>query len=179
MIPFNVEKHFIISDEVAEPHGIIFSVVWVNHCGINYSLQTSFKNLCTTCDKFLVSSYTRQLLLCWLGEQAAQHNLHKAPISKTPRGGWHTPAASHWDFLQWEQKTQIQEGFWKENSFTHSLHVASKHTDVDPKGIRTAAKWLNGKYLLPRKQPPSSTFSSELGSRKRERHTHKSKQCKP
>lgn len=118
MIPFNVEKHFIISDEVAEPHGIIFSVVWVNHCGINYSLQTSFKNLCTTCDKFLVSSYTRQLLLCWLGEQAAQHNLHKAPISKTPRGGWHTPAASHWDFLQWEQKTQIQEGFWKENSFS-------------------------------------------------------------
>lgn len=82
MIPFNVEKHFIISDEVAEPHGIIFSVVWVNHCGINYSLQTSFKNLCTTCDKFLVSSYTRQLLLCWLGEQAAQHSLHKLPFQK-------------------------------------------------------------------------------------------------
>lgn len=73
-------------------------------------------------------------------------------------------------------KPKFKRGFGRR---THSLHVASKHTGVDPKGIRTAAKWLNGKYLLPRKQPPSSTFSSELGSRKRERHTHKSKQCKP
>lgn len=88
MILSNGEKHFIISDEVAEPRGIMLSGFWVNHCGINYPLQTSFKNLCVLpVPSSLLLPTLDSFCSAVLGEQAAQCNLHKAPISKTPRGG--------------------------------------------------------------------------------------------
>lgn len=80
MIRFHVEKHFIISDKVAEPRGIILSVVWVNHCGINCSskLHSKIFVLPVTSSLFLPTHGSSCFAV--LGEQAAQCNLHKAPI---------------------------------------------------------------------------------------------------
>lgn len=183
MIPFNVEKYFIISDEVAEPCGIIVSVVWVNHCGINCSLQTSLKNLCITCDKFLVSSYTQQLLLRCAGRAGSTvQPSQSSHLKNASRRMTHTPAVSPQDFLQWDQQNQIQEGLWKENSFSTAwqgstlkaarqmlIQRASKQTQ-QPSGWTANTYCLGNKHLL--KYISFRTGEEEGGKT----HTHKKKQ---
>lgn len=180
MIPFNVEKHFTISAEVAEPCGITLSVVRVNHCGINYSLQTPLKNLCVSCDKFLVSPYTPQLLLHRAGRAGSTA---QPPPSSHFINAWrsmtHTPAVSPRDLLQWDPETQTQEGFLEGELVLH--HMASSYTK------RCVLDWCWSKGQASKQQPrgwilntyslgnnhPKNAFSSELGRRKGERHIHK------
>lgn len=182
---FNVEKHFIISDEAAEPRGII--LLWFFFCKPlwNQSLLTNLiQNLCITCDKFLVSSYTRQLLLGCAGRAGStvqpSQNSH---LINAWRRMTHTPAVSPRDFLQWHQQTQIQEGFWKKSSFPATWQTttlkAARQMLIQRARKQTAAKWLNGKYLSSRKQPPSKYIFSRTRRRKGERYMHKKKQCNP